>query len=566
MPQTPNSQLLADIASKVLNPNTNVTFICGTGTSMGASDGSNSVLSWAGLIESGERRANISPAANAVPTVRASEIRRVLGEDDFNQWIRETFGNLHPDPNRSQVYQELRLLEKAGCYLATTNYDTFIQHPPDRTGLCTLTYASTHQNLKKYFDKSLPGVLHLHGAFNWPNKIVFGEDDYSSLLAATPEASAYRLIINAIFALHTVIFIGCGDGLNDPHFTNISQRLQPLREFCDVYAIVKDPRSLPNWITPIIIQDYPDIPNILRSFVPMQTITIHLSSTPSDLQHWSRLLLQHLGAVGQFVSLRSLTTGRNLVQVELPRTYAEEFFRGINRADTKEQLSIRVVKMGNVLPEDTDSASSDYFQIENQNSLIIHYLMNSSSDIELIKAVERYAEATDRDGLLLHPTTIWYILQRIDRLLMRRSDNAVSSENFLVLLEASNLFLFKVNQSSNVEENTRTQLLKQFSYIGFSAAYEFIKYRYAETEARHVIHAGASLLLSAINCHRHGLEDTRQREIRYLNQLRSAVNESRISNRQIYIDMLNLSIEIVGTEDSGGRAKLQNQFQSCLYT
>jgi SOS-response transcriptional repressor LexA len=144
----------------------------------------------------------------------ARRLRKVRGGIEFGTWLESTVGKLEATEEGKQIVEAVCSL---GRVILTTNYDTIIEKVKPR-------WQSYTWNQSGY--GSAPGtgnaVLHLHRVVGNVDSIILSSADYQRL-----SDKQLALVFNkSIFASRRFVFIGCGDGLNDP---NISA----LMEFAD---------------------------------------------------------------------------------------------------------------------------------------------------------------------------------------------------------------------------------------------------------------------------------------------------------------------------------------------
>lgn len=131
-------------------------------------------------------------------------LRAVRGGRDFNSWIDKTVGTLRATPSG-------RKLVKAVCDLGdivvTTNYDNVIE---EAQGWQSFTW--TDNEYAQTAARGNQAVLHLHGDARKPHSIILGSADYERF-----DGKELTQVLNkSLFASRRFLFVGCGDGLNDP--------------------------------------------------------------------------------------------------------------------------------------------------------------------------------------------------------------------------------------------------------------------------------------------------------------------------------------------------------------
>lgn len=195
----------------------NVLVVAGTGVSIQASGG-DPRASWKGLIRNGidfcARRSLLADDEAAALRAKLNEpntqlevaqrLTEVLRDGDFRQWLNESVGRLALDDP-----EIVAAVHAIGARLATTNYDDLLSR--DRS-LPAVPWTDVPAALGMLRSNS-PGVLHLHGYFRQPASIIFDARSYQKIL----EERGAQAIQQALAAMRTLLFIGCGDGLDDPN-------------------------------------------------------------------------------------------------------------------------------------------------------------------------------------------------------------------------------------------------------------------------------------------------------------------------------------------------------------
>ena len=213
-----------DLREKIDDPNHVVVLVVGAGVSFGAT--SNPVASWTGLLEHGVQRAEDvaqEPIARGftsrwLEALRSSDrfellavaslVTNMLGGHtgpEYRRWLQDTIGTL-----RAEDSSALDAIASLGARLMTTNYDNLLE---DSTGLQPILW-SDRAKLVEWLQGRRRGVLHLHGHFDYPESVVLGEDSYDRIL----HNELVQNVLRALLLTSTLIFVGYGEGLNDPHF------------------------------------------------------------------------------------------------------------------------------------------------------------------------------------------------------------------------------------------------------------------------------------------------------------------------------------------------------------
>lgn len=219
-----------DLQKQVHDKPEKVVFVVGTGIPLGAVSGApcEAYASWVGLIRSGLERAlalGKIPANEFADSVKklghtrlgalletASAVEELLGapnHGEFRRWLRETVGTFEANLRDDSVLKALTAHQRRGALLATTNYDLLLEHV---TGLDAVTWRDVAD-----VDGVLRGtdtrILHLHGAWRWPDTVVLGIKSYGDVA----HDSYAQTVLTALRTDRTFVFVGCGAGLRDPN-------------------------------------------------------------------------------------------------------------------------------------------------------------------------------------------------------------------------------------------------------------------------------------------------------------------------------------------------------------
>jgi hypothetical protein len=104
----------------------------------------------------------------------------------------------------------IRALHNLGNKIATTNYDNLIE---EATNLPPVTWLDGNE-VEGFFRGDKKAILHLHGYWKKPGSVILSIGSYEKILADAHAQDIQKLIA----ASKTILFVGCGDGLNDPNF------------------------------------------------------------------------------------------------------------------------------------------------------------------------------------------------------------------------------------------------------------------------------------------------------------------------------------------------------------
>ncbi|KAF1808535.1 WD40 repeat-like protein [Eremomyces bilateralis CBS 781.70] len=125
-------------------------------------------------------------------------------------WLKAVFGDLSKEVRHPAALDVLKSLHDRGAMLLTTNYDDLFEE-----GYCRLPRISRshHDDLLKFQSRDLRGILHVHGSYHDPSDVILDATDYEKV-----QYSEIKTVLRALWNTHTILFVGCGSGLEDPNF------------------------------------------------------------------------------------------------------------------------------------------------------------------------------------------------------------------------------------------------------------------------------------------------------------------------------------------------------------
>jgi tetratricopeptide (TPR) repeat protein len=200
-----------------------VLVVVGAGVSIGATGG-NPLAFWQGLLQNGVERCVAVRGLDAKWSNRVREEIRSGDMDDllsaaekisiklgfptggeYRRWLHESVGMMELK-DRSV----LDAIGSLGLPIVTTNYDSLLE---ESTGRPAVTWRQGDKAARVIRGEE-PGILHLHGYWDEPESVVLGIRSYEHI-----RGNQYaQAVLRAIQTFHTLLFIGCGDGLDDPNF------------------------------------------------------------------------------------------------------------------------------------------------------------------------------------------------------------------------------------------------------------------------------------------------------------------------------------------------------------
>ena len=185
------------------------------------------------------------------------------GDGNFARWLRDCFGALHPeDPS------VITAIAGFDAPILTTNYDDLIEKV---TGRKHVTWQDS-ANVAKVARGDDSRVLHLHGHWEHPDSVVLGIQSYEGVR----NNKHVQAVMQAFGVTKSFVFIGCGDGLDDPNFGSFLTWLEDLEGFARVehehYRLVTtaDDVKQRGRIFPLVYGDeYADLPGFLQELNPV---------------------------------------------------------------------------------------------------------------------------------------------------------------------------------------------------------------------------------------------------------------------------------------------------------
>jgi hypothetical protein len=141
----------------------------------------------------------------------ANIVRRLLDlHGKFPTWLESVFGNLDKEVRYPAIFEVLKALHGKGATLLTTNYDDLLEK------FCNLHRIgrSNQDDILKFKREDLGGVFHVHGSYHDPHEIVLDTTDYYQVR----HSDEVQNVLKTFLEFKTIIFVGCGSGLEDPNF------------------------------------------------------------------------------------------------------------------------------------------------------------------------------------------------------------------------------------------------------------------------------------------------------------------------------------------------------------
>lgn len=220
--------LIEELRSHINAPHRDAVVVIGAGVSHAASKSPRAL--WTGLLEHGLEycrglnftteqeveylKGLLRVAKNLDISILVAEyICRKLGapgRGDYANWLHLSVGSLEISDH--EVLSALRELKVP---LLTTNYDPLIEKEIGKSAV-PLTWRASEEKIKMVLNrKDRKSVLHLHGYWEEPETIVLSRCDYCRLR----NDDYAQAIIRFLGWMGTLVFVGCGEGLGDPNFS-----------------------------------------------------------------------------------------------------------------------------------------------------------------------------------------------------------------------------------------------------------------------------------------------------------------------------------------------------------
>jgi hypothetical protein len=138
---------------------------------------------------------------------------QLVQQRQFPTWLRTVFGSLDHEVRHPAVLKALKALREKGAKLLTTNYDDLLEK------FCDLPRIgrSNQDDVLKFKGRDLDGIFHVHGSYQDPDEVVLDTRDYYQVRNSDEVQSTLK----AFLEHYTILFVGCGSGLEDPNFEGL---------------------------------------------------------------------------------------------------------------------------------------------------------------------------------------------------------------------------------------------------------------------------------------------------------------------------------------------------------
>ncbi|WP_415394434.1 SIR2 family NAD-dependent protein deacylase (plasmid) [Rhodococcus globerulus] len=152
-----------------------------------------------------------------------------VGSAHFNAFMRHTIGCMNPSPTKNSLAVAIDALE---IPIITTNYDQIFEQITNRH---SVSWRDVRQARNALTSKGAESVVHLHGIWNDPDSIIITSTDYERILSDT----GTEALRQSLGMLRTMVFVGFGAGLHDPHFSSLWSWLSQITSGATHYALCR---------------------------------------------------------------------------------------------------------------------------------------------------------------------------------------------------------------------------------------------------------------------------------------------------------------------------------------
>jgi ubiquinone/menaquinone biosynthesis C-methylase UbiE len=195
-----------------------------------AIDGFN-LASWGGLLTHGARWAqnwggkdenfyksvelDVHGDTNSM-LAAADKVSTALKErNEYSRWLRASVGKLQYSSQAADLASHLKTFAGRQILLVTTNYDSLLEQATKLDAITWQDREKLYMELTNRLPDRPSKIIHLHGYYESPDSVVLGIRDYLSLLG-DKFLAALRTVLGFTKSL---LFVGFGKGLDDPHFS-----------------------------------------------------------------------------------------------------------------------------------------------------------------------------------------------------------------------------------------------------------------------------------------------------------------------------------------------------------
>lgn len=195
------------------------------GAGVACASDTNPCASWSGLLKNGLKRClerchalspdwatltELSIKQNTADELiqaatRIEKALRKVHAGEYGAWLTESVGAL-----KLHDRQVIDALLSWRTRVATTNYDNLFEAASNLQAVVWNHGQLALQVLRG----DQPGILHLHGHYLHADSVVFGSRTYEDIC----RDERAQTLLRSVFTRDTVVFVGCGAGVDDPNF------------------------------------------------------------------------------------------------------------------------------------------------------------------------------------------------------------------------------------------------------------------------------------------------------------------------------------------------------------
>lgn len=218
---------------------------------------------WEGWAKAKENELEVGDAKTLLIVAEDISLRlHGQGESrEFKSWIEGTVGSLEPTEEGRRLVKSVCAL---GGVIVTTNYDSLIK----KADPAWTPYTWADDDFPSAFARSQV-VLHLHGGWWEPGSIILSSSDYQRM----SDDQRNQILSESLFITRRFLFIGCGDGLADPHIAPLLQKIMTFTPSNGpehfILVTENDHKRMKDWlpdrITPVAYgESYQQLPRFLE--------------------------------------------------------------------------------------------------------------------------------------------------------------------------------------------------------------------------------------------------------------------------------------------------------------
>ncbi len=255
--------------TKVLRDSGTITYLFGAGLSMSLGEHNKSWWHW---LQAGKGFLDVGKQNEFEKQIGSGSAGKLIGAagyllnelkagGKYDEFMRQEMLSIHPINTKD--ISALRLIDRAGDFIATTNYDTSIEQA---VGIGAVTYSEPDKILALLKRKSERKVIHLHGTYIPSQGIddIIADDTQYEKIVGNPGAQ----FLQEFIGINPIIIVGCGGTTDDPNMSGFlsfsSKYLNTDVPYFYLYKSGDDLTNLPdNFIRICYGNDYSGLPLFL---------------------------------------------------------------------------------------------------------------------------------------------------------------------------------------------------------------------------------------------------------------------------------------------------------------